>query len=138
MRQTPFLLLGAGLLIQFCQNPKQAPVIESKAIDPAVVKFACRGSSPVLWLVDIYPDSIVYERGGGKKLVYLKRMEEKKGDTTVFNTRMNLYDKESKMTIKIIPDSCSVSHDAQKFPYTAIVERDGDVLNGCAIGAGPN
>jgi uncharacterized membrane protein len=137
MRQTPFLLLGAGLLIQFCHNPKQAPVIEAKAIEPVVVKFACRGSSPVLWLVDIYPDSIVYERGGGKKLVYLKRMEEKKGDTTIFKTRMNLYDKESKMTIKIIPDSCSISHDAQKFPYTAIVERDGDVLNGCALGADP-
>ncbi len=137
MRQTPFLLLGAGLLVQFCQNPKQVPVIEAKPIEPAEVKFACRGTSPVLWLVDIYPDSIVYERGGGKKLVYLKRMEEKKGDTTVFNTRMNLYDKESKMTIKIIPDSCSVSHDAQKFPYTVIVERDGDVLNGCALGADP-
>lgn len=137
MRQKPFLLLGAGLLVQFCQNPKKAPEIESKQIEPAVAKFACRGTSPVLWLVDIYPDSIVYERGGGKKLVYLKRMEEKKGDTTVFNTKMDLYDKESKMTIKIIPDSCSIGLDAEQFPYTAIIERDGDLLNGCARAAEP-
>jgi uncharacterized membrane protein len=137
MRQTPFLLLGVGLLVQFCQNPKQAPEIESKALEPAVVKFACRGISPVLWLVDIYPDSIVYERGGGKKLVYLKRMEEHKGDTTVFNTKLTLYDKESEMTIKIIADSCSIGEDAPKFPYTAIIERDGDVLNGCAAGVEP-
>lgn len=137
MRQTPFLLLGAGLLVQLCQNPKQAPVIEAKPIEPAVAKFACRGTSPVLWLIDIYPDSIVYERGGGKKLVYLKRMEEKKGDTTVFKTRLTLYEKESKMSIKIIPDSCSTGHEAQKFPFTAIIERDGDVLIGCAGGATP-
>ncbi|MDX2069416.1 MAG: hypothetical protein SFV55_13400 [Haliscomenobacter sp.] len=138
MRKTPILLLGAGLLVQFCQNPKQAPEIETKPIEPAVARFACRGASPVLWLVDIYPDSIVYERGGGKKIVYLKRIEEKKGDTTVFKTRLKLYEKESKMTIKIIPDSCSTGQDALRFPYTAIIERDGDVLNGCASGAAPN
>ena len=137
MRQTPFLLLGVGLLVQFCKNPKQAPEIEAKSHESAVVKFACRGTSPVLWLVDIYPDSIVYERGGGKKLVYLKRMEEQKGDTIVFNSKLTLYDKESMMTIKIIADSCGDGHSEQKYPYTAIVERDGDVLNGCAIAAEP-
>ena len=134
MRKTPFLLLGVGLLVQFCQNPKQTPRIDARAIEPTEVKFACRGTHPVMWLIDIYPDSIVYERGGGKKLVYLKRMEVRKGDTTVFNTKLDLYDKESMMTIKIIPDSCGDGYSDQKYPYTAIIERDGNVLKGCAIG----
>lgn len=132
MKQTPWLMLGLGLLVQCCKNPKLNTVTEDKPQEPAVFEFSCRGTEP-FWLIEVYPDSIVYERAGGKKILYPASKAQAKGDSTFYITQTIVYGDTSNLTIKIAPDSCSDGMSDQVYPFSATIFRDGEVLRGCAV-----
>lgn len=133
MKQTPWLLLGLGLLVQCCKNPKENTVVEKAPTQPAVFEYSCRGTEP-FWLIEIYPDSIVYQRAGGKKILYPYVKAQTNGDSTFYLTQTILYKEDtSRMTIKIVPDSCSDGMSDHRYPFTSIILRDGEILHGCAV-----
>lgn len=132
MKQTPFLLLGIGLIVWSCQSSTASTQIDDVPPQPGVFEFSCRGTEP-FWLIEIYRDSIVYLRAGGKKLLYPYRKAQINGDSTCYTTNTKVYGKLSSMIIKIVADSCNDGMSDNMYPYMALILRDGEVLHGCAI-----
>jgi uncharacterized membrane protein len=134
MKQIPILMGGIGLLLCSCQNskPSTSRLEEKSPAQAGVFEFSCRGTEP-FWLVEIYPDSIIYQRAGGPKVLYPYASPQIKGDSTHYETKIKLHNKLSVMHIKLVADSCSDGMSDQLYPYTAIIERDGELLQGCAI-----
>ncbi len=132
MKQTPFLLLGIGLVVWSCQFKTASPQIDEVPPQPGVFEYSCRGTEP-FWLIEIYQDSIVYQRAGGKKILYPYRRAQQKGDSTCYTTKAKVYGKPSNMIIKIVADTCSDGMSDNLYPYKAFILRDGEVLHGCAI-----
>lgn len=132
MKQTSWLMLGLGLLVQCCKNPRSSALTEDTPTQTAILEFSCRGTEP-FWLVEIYQDSIVYERAGGKKIIYPPFKAQTKGDSTVYMTQAMVYGDTSSMVIKITPDSCSDGMSDHVYPFSVTIFRNGEILKGCAV-----
>jgi len=135
MKQTPFLLLGIGLVFWACKPEASTSTTQKDKVtsQPAVFEYSCRGTEPSFWLIEIYKDSIVYLRAGLPKILYPYQKARIQGDSTCFTTKTRLYGKESKLSIIVLPDSCRDGRSDAVYPFTAIIERDGETLHGCAI-----
>ena len=132
MKQTPFLLVGIGLVVWSCQFKTASAQIDEVPPQPGVFEYSCRGTEP-FWLVEIYKDSIVYQRAGEKKILYPYSKAELRGDSTCYTTKTKVHGRPSNMIIKIVADSCSDGMSENIYPFTALIIRNDEVLHGCAI-----
>lgn len=134
MKQTPFLLLGIGLVVWACKPEASTSTTQKDKVisQPAVFEYSCRGTKPSFWLIEIYKDSIVYLRAGLPKILYPYQKAQVQGDSTRYATKTRLYGKETKLSITVLPDSCRDGQSDVVYPFTAIIERDGETLHGCA------
>jgi uncharacterized membrane protein len=134
MKQTPVLLLGIGLVVWACKPEASTSTAQKDKVisQPAVFEYSCRGTKPSFWLIEIYKDSIVYLRAGLPKILYPYQKAQVQGDSTRYTTKTRLYGKETKLFITVLPDSCRDGRSDAVYPFTAIIERDGETLHGCA------
>lgn len=135
MKQTPFLLTLIGMVVWSCKPDTSSSSAQNDPVQAmqAVFEYSCRGTEPSFWLIEIYKDSIVYLRAGLPKILYPYQKARVQGDSTYYTTKTKLYGKETKLSITVLADSCRDGRSDTVYPFSAIIEKDGETLHGCAI-----
>lgn len=93
--------------------------------------FECTGTEP-FWNISMEPDVIVFHALGADKVYFPYRDAIEKDGQLIFKTFLQEGNKSTRLQLTLTKEQCSDNMSDETYPFTAIVEMDGKVYNGCA------
>lgn len=117
-----------------CNSTSQTSSILQKndVSQRSFTEYTARGNEP-FWMVKIEADTITF-RTPEEEITYpTTKVNKEDGGAIIFETsHINDKNAESNLRVVIVPKPCTDTMSGEAFPYTATVERDGKLYNGCA------
>jgi len=93
--------------------------------------YICIGNEPN-WRADISESEISFLEMGAEKKVYPYRPPAKQEGVITYRTKSASGGKNSTLNISITESGCVSAMSGEKFPYSVVVQLDGQEFKGCA------
>jgi uncharacterized membrane protein len=119
------LLVGTFFSLAACQTPAQLP--------PAPINLNCIGNEP-FWSVKIENSGITFQLLGEEPVNYPYKGAKNQGAGYIFQSTVD----KSRIKIEVLQEDCYDTMSYSRYPYRVQVEKDGQLLKGCAFTKGQN